>query len=395
MKMNKNYLILSIFIFLVIGGYLLYSKKSDYIIENSDEIASKKINKEQIKVEHDGKESAKYSKPKEVVQPDVVTNSREYIAKKMQSFDFIDEANANDLVDFLEFSEQRAKKENIDLVFYGRVVNQSGSPVANASVTGRVFGRNENVLRDLEKAIEINTKASPLKSSEFEVFTDQNGIFEVSGYRATSMVLHNIKKDGIFFDISDSEDFVKKDTSIPKSREYLDDYNSVNRAYEFNVWEFSDHLPKLAHAKNIYKSIKFYKGEERKSFNLDQYFSEEINADIRITARTDRTKNRREYFWNTEVFSNDLKMQLSDNKWGFIAPERGYSSNRLILGKKAGEVNWSHDILGKTVFFKYKDKFYGKFVLDIKTFGDTDVAIYINDLVINMSGGRSLEYVPK
>ncbi len=88
------------------------------------------------------------------------------------------------------FHRQNTKEQNAPIRFYGKVSDQNGSPVRGARVSASV----SYYVESLSEQIDYGGGKSG--TEKIDEITDGKGLFLIEGYRARSLRIHSIEKEG-------------------------------------------------------------------------------------------------------------------------------------------------------------------------------------------------------
>jgi hypothetical protein len=115
------------------------------------------------------------------------------------------------------YFRERAQRENVPIVFYGRVGEQDGTPVSGATIDLRISSSNSHPLSENDLH----------KSQQFQKVTDDNGLFSIDGYTGLFLEVQAISKDGFRSDLKVSRFFHYSPKYEPGERHYPDPANPV------------------------------------------------------------------------------------------------------------------------------------------------------------------------
>ena len=88
------------------------------------------------------------------------------------------------------------KLANVDIRFYGKVVDQHGQPIEGAKIDFYVLANNENLISDILIHGTENTRLTT--KSTREIYSDGTGSFSITDLRGTSAAVEDIYKEGYF-----------------------------------------------------------------------------------------------------------------------------------------------------------------------------------------------------
>jgi hypothetical protein len=274
---------------------------------------------------------------------------------------------------------------NLEVVFYGKVVDQNMMPVSDAIVSGFVSSYNPMMLADYKTEKE---NVYPSWSSR----ADSNGVFSVSGYRGYSLDVTNIVKQGYMvpevpFSRSFSYSDPKEPGSVPRTWAELDTPAVVK------IW-FDDGSRAELVRKQV--RIRFPHDEIERRIDLLQGGAASTNdVPFDIGLRVDLTKGEGEkagfYRWAFTLHAPGGGLAEMTDITPMKAPKDGYVAS---LGGEFWEKRpWLFGNLYKTYYLRSRDgKLYAAITVDFDGDQDgyTDVIIHS---VANPNGSRDL-FVP-
>ncbi|MCB1205503.1 MAG: carboxypeptidase regulatory-like domain-containing protein [Verrucomicrobiae bacterium] len=96
---------------------------------------------------------------------------------------------------------EESAKDNGDVVFFGKVVDESGTPLPNVAVSWELLGKHSSLAEVMEKGSKTKTFFENWSMNEkSEVETDATGRFEITDRRGTSLSIIDFKLEGFAWD---------------------------------------------------------------------------------------------------------------------------------------------------------------------------------------------------
>jgi hypothetical protein len=303
----------------------------------------------------------------------------------------VHEAQAGDILDKMGSVEEDAKNTNVDIKFHGKVVDQHGQPVKGAKISFSATAKNENVI---STAIRLGREKTPQHVKETrEIYSDENGLFQISDLRGIYTDVENIEKDGYLFHSSKSHRYSKRKPATLKQA-------SAQQPVVFVLWKQGE-----AQALVKVKTRQRFKDDEQnevKTVHLVEFPDNPgyvERGDFRISVHNqgrgideNNRPVRRKYDWWVKVEVVDGGMLTTDDTWLYEAPEEGYQKS-LRFEKMSGDANWQNGLDGLNVYFKTNGLF-GAAHMRVFAYPSGDVAVLFNEAFINPTGSRNLEYDP-
>jgi hypothetical protein len=300
-------------------------------------------------------------------------------------------AQADNFLDGLREAESEAKITNVEIEFYGKVIDQPGDPVSGAKVSFSVYVNNESLVSQLLTLGYGNV--SPAESKVTEVQTDEDGLFSVSGVRGEHATVENIEIEGYLFHSRKSNQYSRK---RPESFRQT----TVENPALFVMWKQGE---TAALIKSKYRGgLDTQKTNEPvivhfvRFPNNPGYIDE---GDFRITAygqgrgREERNRPiRRTYDWWVNIAVVDGGIIRTEDVWLYKTPTEGYKKSLRIEGD-SGDPDWDLSIRDMKIYFRSHGN-YGRAKLDINAEANGKVGVYMRDVLINPAGSTNLEYDP-
>ena len=304
----------------------------------------------------------------------------------------VHEAQADSFWDKLKDAEEDAKEKNVDIQFYGKVVDQYGQPVEGAKISFSVITENESLI---SMSLQLGRENTPLTVSEkMEVYSDSNGLFQIGDIRGTSASIDAIEKTGYLFKSKQYFTYTKRHPDTLQQA-------SAQQPAIFELWKQGEGQA-LVHAQ---ASLQFKKDEHNasKTVHLVAYPNNpafNVKGDFNVTVFNQGVGRkpvtnlpiRETYDWWVSIESVSGGIQATKDTWLYDAPEDGYKKS-LRFEAKSGAPDWNSGVDGIKVYFKTHE-LYGSAQMRIGAYPDGSVIVSFEDALINPAGSRDLEYDP-
>ena len=257
----------------------------------------------------------------------------------------------------------RGQKQEIH--FYGKVIDQHGKPVSNATV-------------------QFIAASGFLVEGDGVQFTktDSRGVFEVKNYSGTGLGIQSIKKNGYRIDTGDSSSGGQHYDNYQRFSEskLWSDYNKVENAVVFRAWRLEGGYPNTSYI----NSGGYLEIGKTYSYDITSNLKKGIkkegshNLDFQVTFQRSDTD------WSFSlVVPNGGVIEQPDSLDLFEAPESGYLS--LYEISDSGE---NKDIPHKH-FYIFSRGYYGKMELHLNAYRATMASLKY-EIVINQDKERNL-----
>jgi hypothetical protein len=262
--------------------------------------------------------------------------------------------------------QQYMESQNKRVEFYGRVVDQDGSPLTDARVKGEVL----HVTVVVPTAWGDEDEIVPIERA-----TDSMGRFEIQGISGRAVELKSIQKNGY--------------EAEPVKRSWRTSEGSFEKPILFKMWRTNIH-ERLIIGEKPFDVIP----DGRAYFiNLtDDTISKTVDhSDLKVWIRyTNQVIRGRLYDWSAGIEVTDGGLQAVDSYSMYVAPTDGYvqsfNSQQQIKGGQRGEI-------GERCFYLTlkNGREYGRMTINlIAPFNDQTSGLIRLSYAINPSGSRIL-----
>lgn len=287
----------------------------------------------------------------------------------MKSYRFVAKALITTVIVCLSPIPTRAHlrtPENVPITFYGKVIDQNGQPVEDAKVSLLV------VISHLER---LDTE-----QKSFNVETDQNGDFTVTGFIANAIDAVSITKEGYKLSTKAERTFVFG--SIPT---YTPD---PRNPVVFRMWKENGKEPLI---NSLWRGKVACDGSTNRFDLLSGTPNDHGNLEIACT-RTPlnyvRT-NGPSFSYKFEIAIIGGGVQMTSNEFTYLAPVGGYLPI-VTIEKKPGDPQWKAGV-DREFYIKTVDGRYGCISV-MWDAGHRPAPTILNwNCSINPSGSRDLE----
>jgi hypothetical protein len=245
---------------------------------------------------------------------------------------------------------------------YGKVVDQSGNPLAEVKVVGNVdlaFG----------------------DSKAYKTTTDAQGLFHFLGLRGQGLGVE-LEKNGYYFD------YMSPSADRPNS--YLPD---PNNPLIFTMWKMRGAEP-MVHDKKFYGI-----NPDGRVFTIDLLNKQKIEGTNAVgdlwvqIQRPAKIKRGEKFDWSLVITAiGGGVIEVTNTGYLYEAPESGYQQTYEVH-MTAADPSWQEQI-SRTFYIKSRDgKVYGHFHVNIiPNYNDTSV--FDMESYVNPAGSRNLEFDP-
>jgi hypothetical protein len=275
---------------------------------------------------------------------------------------------------------QNIKEQNGNVIFYGKVIDQTGKGVHGVVINA------ESSLYVESLSEQIAYKGRKTARKVISVSTNRDGNFEISGYRASDLHFLSVSKSGY-----------ASTKKLPAGFIFGSAYSSNHKAYPsnpviFNIWKKSDNVGRV-----ISQRKRFYvRGDGSPNIiNMEAGTITTYEADgdfcISVNSAYDGGM-RRDYPWSIDVQAINGGVILSEDAYLYLAPEHGYGAS-LKLQFPDAKGSWTNDTKIKLyVKSRHGKRFSAVTAAIITGFNDNEVACDLS-WVMNLDGNRTLEPV--
>jgi hypothetical protein len=260
------------------------------------------------------------------------------------------------------------------ITFYGKVVDQHGTPVAGADV---ILSPNDNPLGG--------------KISEYRKTTDTSGLFSITGLHGLTLAVE-IKKVGYYQIPPQGKNQGSRgvfEYGLPSSRAPHRPVESAPVVFVLYKSEASEPLTKVGR-----KNFRLSRDGSPRTISLT---SGEATTGEQITLRAwtkdlGRPVSQRQYDWRLEIDVESGGLTPRTDAFAFEAPEDGYKESDIVdMPASLPPQEWSDSVF-RSYFVKFDDGKFGRIDIEMKALGDHFVIwkSYLNPKV----GSRNLEAEP-
>ncbi|MGA3284347.1 MAG: carboxypeptidase-like regulatory domain-containing protein [Verrucomicrobiota bacterium] len=269
-----------------------------------------------------------------------------------------------------QMREGLAELNDEDVVLYGRVIDQFGSPVAGAAVKG---------------SIQVNN-GTRVGSDKISLVTDGNGFFTVSGYKGKALGIY-VSKTG--YVMATTNTYFVYSLLWPESQRYVPD---VGNPTVIKMWKLQGAEPLVS----IDKTYKLrYTGVP---MNFDLVTGEIVPAggDLKITVNRSlgEVSEHNPQDWSVQVEAVDgglIETTVAESRVTYAAPEDGYQPSAAFEMSTTTQ-SW-HAAVDQMFFFESRNgKAFSKvrLILGINETPDGFMDITFSG-VANTNGSRNWE----
>ncbi len=274
-----------------------------------------------------------------------------------------------------DIAHDTATKANRRIEFYGQVVDQSGVPVAEATVDLSVRWTAEPVVGDTEDLVK-NVKAK----------TDAQGKFVVKGMSGSLLTIDAITKPGY-------------EAPDPIGGGYWYSTYAGNELFTphadqpeiLKIWKLSGAEKVIA--KDMAAQVAY--GADPVCFDLVKGKTAKTGGDLCVAVqRQAPVAGQDRYAWSVALRAPSGGLIVTSDKFLYRAPATGYQSE-LTLETTADQPNWS-PVRTVSVYLKTRNGgAFARAVIDIGTSADSRpwCAVSVRSF-LNPSGSTNLEYNP-
>jgi len=274
-----------------------------------------------------------------------------------------------------------AKKLNMPIQFYGKIIDQNNAPVSGVDVFISVTANNEQLVEDLLKAKEkgIFLDSPYIKVTNLALQSDVNGLFCIDNMRGDSLHLE-ILKEGYL-------SLKNKFYHYEKAKDYA--YQRKESPEIFPVWRLSESLPHLS-------TISFrFRLSEPNVYYIDlsrrKLVTQNDTNDLICSYKIEKHEVKERFDWTFQIEASEGGGISETNEvFMFRAPEKYEPKWSWSMGKN--DRCWS--MLKKNFYIVSRNgKQYANIQIDFQPDLDGSASLAIES-AINSSGSKNLERVP-
>jgi hypothetical protein len=208
---------------------------------------------------------------------------------------------------------KRAKHDNVQLDFYGKVVEHDGSPISGATIW----------LDSSKIEPHLNPNQHPIVHETFSRMTDQNGLFSVHGISGTYLQVVGVSKDGYRSDMKVGSFFHFGPSADFRERHHPDPGNPV----VFHLWKKGPTEPLIEreigfrlHVDNSPVTIDLLTGKSQPGRVSSGDLQVALNRPVGLLYP------RPPYDWQFEITAINGTILETTDVFLYKAPEAGYQS---------------------------------------------------------------------
>lgn len=288
---------------------------------------------------------------------------------------------SDDAWNFELFKNELRKASNRKINFYGKVIDQNGTPIPGVKIKVDISSRSTSMLK-------VMTTGRDLEKEKLIIYSDQNGLFSVT------------EKEGSFLRITDFE----KEGHL-KSKRYHSGFRygqimkgpntagfhhpDPNNPVVYTLWKQGETEELIRRRMKVY----FKKGEEQsKWLNLYSGNNKDVYIEVENAGKTEDVSK---YEWSVKLRVPNGGVLASDETFLYNAPESGYEKE-ILFGHSENADEWKTDLKRQKYYMKLRgSEAYGSFELRILTSSTGNATIVFDNMIINPNGSRNLEYDPE
>ena len=284
--------------------------------------------------------------------------------------------SAAKLQERIESAKELLNASNLDIRFFGQVIDQDDKPIEGVEINGSVQRGYISVPGYISE-----------KSDAFKVLSRENGTFTIEGMKGCILEIKEVGKDGYEPSLMNKWSFVYYDSS--PSSIFKPDPNSP---VVFRMWKKVG-AESLIHAEKFYGII-----PDGRVYGIDVMAGKKIEGQgvgdftVKIQRPADVKWGQHGYDWSFMIEGLDGGIVETSDEFMYRAPERGYQAH-YEFSMAANNPQWKETI-GKQFYLKSRGgKVYGRMQVEVLS-NYQDKAVFSVKYFVNPSGSRNLEYDP-
>lgn len=272
-------------------------------------------------------------------------------------------------------------EENGHVEFYGKIVDQDGDPIEGVEVSAHSNFFTESLVE------QVAHRGRKIGKKKIKVVSDVEGDFVVSGYRAQTLVVTSLNKDG--FLPQKMHETYSYSPSFPKSVKH-EAVSSSPKVFVLIEESQTEPLIKKHWTRKITSDGVGY------SFDLERSeFAKIANPrylKISVTAKYGSGDNTIGYPWTISLDLTEGGLVVTEDQLSNKAPEGPYRNHLTWSSSELGG-SWSSD-LKKTIYIKGAEgEFFSYIDLHVQVLPDNRGRVLMKTLV-NPAGSPILRYDP-
>jgi hypothetical protein len=256
--------------------------------------------------------------------------------------------------------ESTIEAVNVRIDFWGKVIDQDGSPLTGVVVTAstRAFSYQKETKGSMPPGLTIHSITNTI--------SDVNGLFEFQGLKGDSFKIESMDKEGYEVDPG-----VYRGFSYDPSH-YTD--VSPNNPFVFRLWR-KGLKQSLIENEKVYPIMpdgRTYVLEITKG-SLEEATSDKMGDILIQLKREEGAQRRKPYDWSIAIRTKEGGLLKEDNAQYLdmaLAPVTGYTNNFESV-HKASDIPWN-DVEWQDRFYIKSGSNYGRLQLNINSFYDPD-----------------------
>ena len=266
-----------------------------------------------------------------------------------------------------------AQGKNVPVEFWGRIVDQSATPIEGVSITATV-----------REWYSLLTTAEA-KFHQFDTKTDSKGLFHIRGAKGDGISIKGIAKAGYELLPHQAVSFSYSGPGVNKP--------APNQPVLFKMWKKHGAMPLYVHD---IENGGVVNGTALELNLADYHHRDESRdtSDLRITASRGGVSTnglKRRYDWTATVEAVAGGLQVAADEFANLAPTNGYS-NRVVIVSNSGDADWSREKKVRLYFRTRDNRQYGFVDLAVNV-GETHPRFRVTAKSrVNPSGSPVLEW---
>ena len=264
------------------------------------------------------------------------------------------------------------KYNHKDIEFYGKVIDQYGTPLPEVAVNGQVIynsGVSSGVLKP-------------------KTHTDANGYFEIKGIQGRTLDFNLLKEGYEFMPEGDAFDYTEL---VPEEkRHHPDPKNPVI----LRMWKLQGAEP-LIHMEKDFKIP-----PDGTAVRVDLTTGKRViqGGDLIITLRHEilapGAEPKRGFDWNAQIAASEGGIVETTQRLMYLAPEKGYTP-ALAVGMPANKSGWQPSV-DSNFYLQSRGQIYSRVMMHLNANPDQERGSYLSlTWWLNPKpGSRNLEFDP-
>tara|TARA_B100001093_G_scaffold303333_1_gene289306 strand:- start:912 stop:2054 length:1143 start_codon:yes stop_codon:yes gene_type:complete len=280
---------------------------------------------------------------------------------------------------------------NTEVNFYGKVVDQSGEGVSGVKVQLYINQYNDNFLEVLS-----GWESAMLKKTDYTLITDENGLFSIREAKGRSLYITEIAKEGYLSKPGDKS-FMYGSNYVPSAQHNANPSEPV----VFNLWKKGEAEELVKGGGSDFSTAGRFKvlpnGEVR-TINLltsQVYDNSSQEGDIRFSLVRGEMNENKKYDWHFTLEAVDGGVVATDDEFGYLAPETGYT-DKYEIRYNASDEDWISSLENQRFYIKSRNaNIYSTILFNSIRAKYRDNGLIDIQWLTNPNGSRNLEYDPE